>query len=66
MNGGVGKIEEERLFAVLLDEGNGFLGVARGDGGILLHTVLDHGQVAHEGEGDCLAIHVVAVGYSEV
>ena len=58
--------EQEGLFTVFLDEGDCFLRIACGDGGILLDAVLDYAQVAHEGKRDLLTVHVVAIGNPEV
>lgn len=44
---GVGKVDEEGFLLILLDEGNGFLGVALGQG-VLVGGVFDDFSVAHQ------------------
>ena len=44
---GVGKVDEEGLFLVLFDEGDGFLGVALGQG-VLVGRIFDDLGIAHQ------------------
>ena len=54
-------VEKERSGLVPAYEAEGLLGVAAGDG-VLLHRSLDDLLSAHQGQGNVLAVHVVAVG----